>query len=177
MEFEIGTIVVPKILTLFGGRKMKKLLMMLLLAIFSFAAVEEAQAEKWFPPSIPVKLKVIRFAQIISADEIILGKLDGNNFEGQTILNLCNNCPLRVAARIKSSGVRLADNYYCSLQDSLSGGTGWGTKVSIITGIHLFDSPGEILLGVRLENVNMGKVAYQNDLLDVAKVTITLSSR
>lgn len=151
---------------------MKKLLMMLLVMMILLVTAGNACGQsvwdsKW---EIPVQLKIEAFVQIIPTGPIILERADGNNFEGQTILRLRNNFPMRISAEITNVGITIADSYKCKLGDN----TAWEQISAITTGIHLFGQPEDLLLRTRLENVNMGKVAYQDDLLDVAQVVITV---
>jgi len=119
---------------------------------------------------VPVKLKVAPFVQITSKNDIILEQKSENNFEGRVNLVVCNNFPMQIMAEIDSVEIKLADVYTCKLKNS-----SWNQKVSITTGVHLFHQPKNFMLSARLENVNMGKVAYQDDLLDVAQITITIA--
>jgi len=119
---------------------------------------------------VPVKLKIKPFAQIIPNRAIVLEQKSENNFEGQTNLMIYNNFPIRITAEIEGVGTEIADNYLCKLKDS-----NWGQTTFITTDINLFHQPGNFPLFARLENVNMAKVAYQDSLLDVARITITIA--
>ena len=77
---------------------------------------------------------------------------------------------MQITAEIKSIDTKIADNYMCKL-----GNSNWGQSVSVTTTVHLFNNPGRTLLYVRLENVDMRKVLYQDALLDVAQIVITIA--
>ena len=147
----------------------KQLLWMLVLIVSLFVAAEKARGEEGC--IVPVKLKIMQFAQIIPDTDIVLEQKDGDNFEGLTALTVFNNYPIQITAKIESAGTKIADNYMCNLDD-----TGWSQEVSITTGPHLYkDYPGTIILSIKLENVHMGKVLYQDALLNVAQVVITIA--
>jgi len=129
--------------------------------------------------AVPVMLPPIPFARILPKDpedeEIVLEREDNYsyNYGGQIKLVVYNNFHMQITAEIIPVGIKLADTYECKLTSALTP-TDWGQSVSTLIGVHLFDDPGELTLQTRLTNVNMAKVVYQENLLDVAEIVITI---
>ena len=157
----------------------KQMLKMLMAIIILLTGIEKTYGQfpepDYIPVTVLVKLEVVPFVRIRPENPIELKREDNNsyNYKGQTKLTVYNNFPMQITAEIeRAPDIEIADSYMCTLN-----GIDWGQSVSTtLTNTHLFGNPKELTLQTRLTNVNMAKVEYQgeNNLLDVAQVTITI---